>query len=474
MHLPDSSLFRAYDVRGIVGESLEATDFISIGHAFASHVADVVQCRTPLIVVMRDGRASSPNLMEAMIEGMLRAGAHVLDGGIGPTPMCYFATHHLDADGCAMITGSHNPPSHNGAKFMCDGKSLYGAPLANLRKRIEANDLLHSRGQREEVQMQDEYVDYLQRVLAETGGLDTLSIAWDAGNGAAGVVIEQFIEGAGAPQTALYLDLDANFPNHHPDPAEPKNLVDLQKTILASHGTLALGVAFDGDGDRVGAIDDLGRLISPDHLLMLLADDVLKRHPGATIIADVKTSDAFFEKIKAWGGTPLMWMTGHAHIKTKMPEVGAKFAGEASGHIFFADEYYGYDDGIYAALRLIRMVTQSGKKLSELVDALPVLQASAEMRIECADDKKFAVIDAISQKLLREGAAINTLDGVRVSTPEGWWLLRASNTQAALVARAEGNSKQATLALVKMLQQLLQHEGVVMTIDAQHISALSA
>ena len=468
MHLPNPSLFRAYDVRGIVGESLEAADFISIGHAFASHVADAVQCRTPLIVVMRDGRASSPNLMEAMIEGMQRAGAHVLDAGAGPTPMCYFATHHLQADGCAMITGSHNPPSHNGAKFMCDGKSLYGTELASLRKRIESNDLLHSRGHREEVQLLDEYVECLQRVLAETGGLDTLSVAWDAGNGAAGLAVQELIDGARAPQTALYLDLDAEFPNHHPDPAEPKNMADLQRAILASKGVLALGVAFDGDGDRLGAVDDLGRLISPDHLLMLLADDVLKRHPQATIIADVKTSDAFFERVKNNGGTPLMWMTGHAHIKTKMPEVGAKFAGEASGHIFFADEYYGYDDGIYAALRLIRIVAQSGKKLSALIDALPALQASAEMRIDCADDKKFVVVEAIAKKLSQDGATVNTLDGVRVSTPDGWWLLRASNTQAALVARAEGTSKESTDALVKMLQQLLQHEGVAMVLAAGH------
>ena len=280
--------------------------------------------------------------------------------------------------------------------------------------------------------------------------------------------MQELIDGARAPQTALYLDLDAEFPNHHPDPAEPKNMVDLQSAILASKGVLALGVAFDGDGDRLGAVDDLGRLISPDHLLMLLADDVLKRHPHATIIADVKTSDAFFERIKANGGTPLMWMTGHAHIKTKMPEVGAKFAGEASGHLFFADEYYGYDDGIYAALRLIRIVAQSGKKLSALIDALPALQASAEMRIDCADDKKFVVVEAIAKKLSQDGATVNTLDGVRVSTPDGWWLLRASNTQAALVARAEGTSKESTDALVKMLQQLLQHEGVAMVLAAGH------
>lgn len=460
MHLPHQGLFRAYDVRGIVDESLFAADFISIGHAFASHVAEVVQCRTPLILAMRDGRASSPNLMEAMIEGMLRAGAHVLDAGVGPTPMCYFATHHCQADGSVMITGSHNPPQHNGAKFMCDGGSLYGHELASLRTRMETGDVLHSRGHREEVRVLDNYVATLELVLGKTAALDTMSVAWDAGNGAAGVVLKELLESTGAAQIPLYLELDAAFPNHHPDPADPHTLRDLQQAV--KQHTCALGVAFDGDGDRMGAVDDLGRILSPDHILMLLAFDVLSRHKNATILADVKTSDAFFDAVKARKGNPLMWMTGHALIKTKMREVGAKFAGEASGHLFFADEYFGYDDGIYAALRLIRLVAQSGKKLSELVDALPKLYASAEMRIDCADEKKFGVVDAIAKKLAQEGAALNTLDGVRVSTPDGWWLLRASNTQAALVARAEGKSRKATDKLVAQLERLLETQGVAM------------
>lgn len=458
MRIPAQSLFRAYDIRGIVGETLSAEDFLAIGHAFASHVGEAVQCRTPLIVAMRDGRTSSPTLLEAMIEGMLRAGAHVLDGGVGPTPMCYFATHHLQADGSVMITGSHNPPSHNGAKFMCDGASLYGEALAALRQRIESANLLHSRGQREEVQMQDEYIDCLQRALGKNAPLDRLPVAWDAGSGAAGNVIQELLQNRAAVQVPLYLELDGNFPHHHPDPADPHTLADLQKSVLA-HGC-ALGVAFDGDGDRMGAIDEKGRLISPDHLLMLLAFDVLSRHKHATVIADVKTSDTFFASVRARGGHPLMWKTGHALIKSKMREVEAKFAGEASGHLFFADEYYGYDDGIYAALRLIRLVAASGKPLSELVDALPRLHASAELRIECPDARKFDVVAAIAEQLKRDGADVNTLDGVRVSTRDGWWLLRASNTQAALVARAEGTTQEATDRLLAKLQQLLSEQQV--------------
>ncbi|MFZ4541768.1 MAG: phosphomannomutase/phosphoglucomutase [Rickettsiales bacterium] len=464
MHLPDRSLFRAYDVRGIVGETLDAADFLAIGQAFASHVADTCQTRTPLIVTLRDGRESSPNLSEAFIEGMMRAGAHVLDAGVGPTPLCYFATHHLDADGSVMITGSHNPPTHNGAKFMCDGKSLFGAELASLRPRIEHNNLLHSRGKREEIDMLDEYVFELKKSLGSTDALENLHIAWDAGNGVAGIVVHELLKNVKQEHTTLYLESDSRFPNHHPDPSVAANLADLQNAILGARGKIALGVAFDGDGDRMGAVDDLGRVISPDHMLMLLADDVLKRSPGAVMIADVKTSDHFFAREKAAGGNPMMWLTGHAHIKTKMAEVGAKFAGEASGHIFFADEYYGYDDGIYAALRLARIVAQSGKKLSSIIDALPKIFASPEIRIECADDKKFGVVEALQQQFPDAVA----LDGVRVTTPDGWWLIRASNTQAALSARAEARCADNLARVMHAMHLALSANGVDVTLASNH------
>ncbi|PZP86533.1 MAG: phosphomannomutase [Azospirillum brasilense] len=459
MKLPDASLFRAYDIRGIVDETLSAEDFLQIGQAFASHVSERAQCRTPMIVAMRDARASSPNLFEAMVEGMLKAGAHVLDAGMGPTPMCYFATHHLQADGSVMITGSHNPGHHNGAKFMCDDCSLYGAELGSLRDRLEHAQVLHSRGQREEVDIADEYLLSLRKALGDTDALDRLAMVWDAGNGIAGPVIAELISEASQPHVGLYLEPDGSFPNHHPDPSVPANLEDVRQAIMqAPH--LAFGVAFDGDGDRLGVVDDRGRVVAPDHLLMLLARDVLARSPGATIIADVKTSDAFFADVTAHGGVPLMWMTGHAHIKTKMREVGAKFAGEASGHLFFADESYGYDDGIYAAMRVARIVAASGKKLSELVDALPKLHASEEMRIDCADDQKFNVVERMAAKLKEDGARVETLDGVRVSTDDGWWLLRASNTQAALVARAEGTSAKATQEMLQHLKAALATYGV--------------
>lgn len=458
MKIPNASLFRAYDIRGIVGSTLSAEDFLAIGQAYASYVADRVQCRTPLIVAMRDARASSPNLAEAMIEGMLKAGAHVLDGGVGPTPMCYFSTHHLDADGSVMITGSHNPGDHNGAKFMCDDGSLYGEQLATLRTRLEQGNLLHSRGQREEIDMHDEYVARLKKGLGESNALEKFSIGWDAGNGVAGPTLSALLEGTVREHTTLYFEPDASFPNHHPDPSVPANLADLQRAVREQG--LAMGFAFDGDGDRLGVVDDLGNPVSPDHLLMLLAGDVLSRHPGATIIADVKTSDAFFQFVKNEGGVPLMWKTGHALIKTKMRETGAKFAGEASGHLFFADEYDGFDDGLYAAIRVARLVAESGKKLSSLIEALPKLYTSAEMRIDCDDERKFDVVAAIAAQQKEKGAQVNDLDGVRVSNADGWWLLRASNTQAALVARVEGHTPDAQAMLMAQLRKALSSQKV--------------
>lgn len=458
MHIPDASLFRAYDVRGIVGENLSADDFTAIGHAFGSMVAEHAQCRTPLIVLMRDGRLSSPALADAMCEGLLRAGAHVLDGGLGPTPMCYFTAHHLQADASVMVTGSHNPPTHNGAKFTYEGKPFYGSELAGLRKRLEDNQLMHSRGVREEVKMIDEYADCLTRTLGTTGALETLSIAWDAGNGAAGVVVDELLKDIPGHHVALYLEPDGTFPNHHPDPSDIDTLKPLQDAVLRNK--CAFGVAFDGDGDRLGAVDDLGRLISPDHLLMLFSLDLLARHPGATVLADVKTSDLFFDFVKKRGGNPVMGKTGHAHFKADMPTLGAKFGGEASGHLFFADEYYGYDDALYAAMRLARIAAESEQKLSSLIDVLPHLHVSQELRIPCPDDKKFDVIAHIATELSQSGAQVNMLDGVRVSTPDGWWLLRASNTQAALVARAEGQTEEGTRRLLATLQYLLNAQGV--------------
>jgi phosphomannomutase len=456
---PHASLFRAYDVRGIVGEHLHETAVRAIGHAFASHVITATGVQHPRIVVARDGRHSSPALHAALIEGLLLAGSHVRDIGLAPTPMCYFATHHLSADASVMVTGSHNPPQHNGLKCMVGAGSLYGEKLASLRGIIANAALRHGKGNLQHISVAEDYISALLRgLLTDVNSLPG-RIVWDAGNGAAGPTVEALCRALPNVQhQQLYCTPDGDFPNHHPDPSQPENMKDLQREVLALRA--GVGFALDGDGDRLGVMDDKGRIVSPDHLLMLLARDVLQHTPGATIIADVKTSDAFFFDVRAHGGQPIMWSTGHALIKDKMHTTGAAFAGEASGHLFFADRYLGFDDGLYAAIRVLRILQQHKKPLSVLVDALPKLYTSQEFRIACDDAKKFTIIDAIRKELTFDRAEVNTQDGMRVSTQEGWWLLRASNTQAALVARCEGNAIPALAALTHQLAERLKRHGL--------------
>lgn len=455
--IPSSSLFRAYDIRGIVGQSLHAHDMRAIGHAFASEVIDRQQTRKPTIVLVRDGRLSSPMLADALAEGMIASGAQVIDCGVGPSPYGYFAAQHFNADGCAIITGSHNPKNHNGMKATIGGKPFFGDGLLELRMRLAQNNLHHGKSARSHKDVRDAYVARLATELA-TISLD-FSVIWDAGNGAAGDIITQLTSHIAALQHVhLYCTIDGNFPNHHPDPSDAHTLSDARNAVLQHKH--AIGLAFDGDGDRLGVIDERGRIISPDHLLMLLARDVLAESAGATIIADVKTSDAFFADVKAHGGHGIMGKTGHALIKEQMQQTSAAFAGEASGHLFFADRYYGYDDALYAAVRLLRICAQTGEELCDMVDALPTLHTSPEWRIYCDDDKKFAVVDQIAARCAAQGLTVNTLDGVRVSTQHGWWLIRASNTQAALVARCEGNSAQALVTQCENVRAQLSELGV--------------
>lgn len=442
--LPSSTLFRAYDIRGIVGDNLHVADMLALGQAFASEVIARTQNSRPAIVLGRDGRLSSEALSFAMRDGLISAGAHVLDIGMGPSPYAYFAAHHHEAEGCVMITGSHNPKDHNGMKVVIAGHTLHGDDLYALRTRLEEGRIHQGHGSHEACDMQAEYAAALLREISAY----TLAfpVIWDAGNGAAGNMISQIVPHIAAMQhELLFCEIDGHFPNHHPDPSNPKNLVDLQRAV--THHTHAIGLAFDGDGDRLGVLDENGHIVTSDQLLMLLARDVLAASPHATIIADVKTSDAVFHDVRAHGGQAIMGRTGHALMKEMMRETQAAFAGEASGHLFFADRYYGFDDGIYAAIRLLALVAKSGKRLCDLVGSLPVIYASPEWRIDCDDQKKFDIIAQIAAALHASGAEVNTLDGVRVSTADGWWLLRASNTQGALVGRAEGRDAD-TLARV--------------------------
>jgi phosphomannomutase len=451
------SILREYDIRGIVGETLSAADARALGQAFAAMTAAKSGKEAPRIAVGRDGRLSSPELEAALVAGIRATGATAVRIGQGPTPMLYYAAFELPVEAGIMVTGSHNPPTHNGFKMTIGGKPVYGDMIRELGRSTQAGSPTASQGGEEQIDIREAYT---AKVLAALGGADIagLKVGWDAGNGAAGEIMARLTARLPGKHMLLNEVIDGRFPAHHPDPTEPENLHQLQE--LVAREKLDLGIAFDGDGDRIGAIDAKGRIVWGDQLLAILGRDVLSKQPGATIIADVKASQALFDEIAKMGGKPLMWKTGHSLIKVKMAETKSPLAGEMSGHIFFADEYYGFDDALYAAVRLLRAVARSGKSLAMLRDALPTLVNTPEIRIACPDEKKFAVVKALSEELRGERADFNDIDGIRISKHGGWWLLRASNTQAVLVARAEAPDEKALAALKADLAQRLGRHGI--------------
>ena len=423
------SILREYDIRGLVGETLHEADALALGRSFAALASSEGVTR---IAVSRDGRLHSPKLEAALVEGLTSGGLDVVRIGLGPTPMLYYAAATMDVGGGMQVTGSHNPADYNGFKMVLNGRSVFGEEIQALGRRSAAGDWNEGkRGAVTDANILDQYVD---RLLEGFDG-KPFRIGWDAGNGAAGEALDRLLAKLPGEHHAIHTRIDGTFPNHHPDPTVEANLADL-KTLVAKEN-LDFGIAFDGDGDRIGAIDGLGRVIWGDQILMLLAEPVLAACPGATIIADVKASQTLFDRIAELGGKPLMWKTGHSLIKSKMKETGSPLAGEMSGHIFFKHEWYGFDDALYAAVRLIRAVSASGRSLTELRDAMPASVATPELRFQVEDTRKFAVIEEVRDRLSAEGAKVDPTDGVRVSTSDGWWLLRASNTQDVLVARAE-------------------------------------
>ncbi len=450
------SILREYDIRGIVGETLFEADAEWAGRAFATVLTRQLG-RAPVIAVGRDGRLSSPSLESALIAGLMSAGAKMRAIGVGPTPMLYFSVYKLETDGGIMVTGSHNPPTHNGLKLMIGRKPFFGEMIQDLGRMAEAGDVVSGKGGREAVSV---LADYVARLASELEDVDLsgLQVGWDAGNGAAGEAMAQLARRIGGHHVVLNEKIDGTFPAHHPDPSDPKNLVQLQETVRKQK--LDLGIAFDGDGDRIGAIDSRGRIVWGDQLLSVLARDVLKDKPGGTIIADVKASQVLFDEVAKYGGKPLMWKTGHSLIKVKMAETGSPLAGEMSGHVFFADRYYGYDDALYAAVRLLKAVARNGGDLAALRDRLPSPVNTPELRFACPDERKFAVVAEVRDRLKREGADFDDVDGVRVKTKEGWWLLRASNTQAVLVARAEAHDEAGLARLKTHLGQQLEQSGI--------------
>ncbi len=442
---------REYDIRGIVDETLSADDAYAIGRSFGTIVRRGGGNR---VAVGYDGRTSSVPFEVALCEGLNAAGCDAVCIGLGPTPMLYFSVYELGCDGGVMITGSHNPPNYNGFKMMLAGAPFFGADIQALGRMAAAGDWETGTGSAARFDIMDRYVDR----LLENFDAHPFTIAWDCGNGVAGPVVEKLVQRLPGTHHLLFTEVDGSFPNHHPDPTDEKNLVDL-KAAVAQHGC-DFGVAFDGDADRLGAVDGLGRVIWGDQLLGILAEPVLRALPGSTIIGDVKASQALFDRITALGGTPLMWKTGHSLIKAKMKDIGAPLAGEMSGHIFFKHEWYGFDDGIYAAIRLIRAVSMLGGSLTALKDAMPVMVNTPEMRFQSSEDRKFVVVREVLERLRARGATVDETDGARVTTPEGWWLLRASNTQDVLVARVEATDEAALARLRGDLDAALAESGV--------------
>jgi phosphomannomutase len=453
-HTFDPTTLREYDIRGIVGRTLHKDDAFAIGRTFGSIVA---RGGGTTAAVGYDGRLSSPELEAALVAGLKTSGIAVTRIGLGPTPMLYYASTVLKTGGAVMVTGSHNPPDYNGFKMVLGGKPFFGAQIRDLGAMAAAGHVvLEGAGSERTIDVSADYIDRMARDY--DGGGRALNVVWDNGNGAAGPVLTRLVAKLPGQHTVLYPEVDGHFPNHHPDPTVPKNLEPLIAEVRRRGADL--GIALDGDADRIGVIDDAGEIMFGDQLVVVLARDVLKTRPGATVIADVKASQVLFDEVAKAGGKPLMWRTGHSLIKAKMAETGAPLAGEMSGHIFFADKWYGFDDAEYAAVRLLGVVARTPQKLSAVRASLPHVVNTPELRFNCDEQRKFAVIEEVAARLRGEGANVADIDGVRVTTEDGWWLLRASNTQAVLVARAESSSESGLERLKQALVAQLKASGL--------------
>lgn len=460
-HNFDSTIIREYDIRGVVGKTLHEDDALALGRVFGTMV---VRAGGTSIAVGYDGRLHSPLFESRLIAGLTSTGLDVVRVGLGPTPMLYFAVVHAGTSAGIMVTGSHNPPDQNGfkmliAKNLMGGGPIYGEAIRTLATMAAKDDFITADkiGSVRDLELRTIYRD---RLLQDYTSTKPLKVVWDCGNGSGGELTRMVTALLPGEHHLLFADIDGTFPNHHPDPTVASNLRDLQQAVIDHQADI--GVAFDGDADRIGAVDGLGRIIAGDQLVAIYAHEVLKTHPGAAIIADVKASQSLFDEVKALGGQPIMWKTGHSLIKAKMAETHAPLAGEMSGHIFFADKYYGYDDAIYAAIRLISLVGNSGKTLTAWRDSLPTTISTPELRFPASDTRKFEVVAEVKKRVQQAGIALSDIDGVRVMTDDGWWLLRASNTQAVLVARAEAHTEVGLQKLKNQLADQLRQSGLTL------------
>ena len=426
------TIFREYDIRGVADSELLSADVVDLGRGLGTQI----QRKSGKSVTLgRDCRLSSPRLRDALTQGLMDAGCEVTDIGVVPTPVLYFSAVHLKADGAVMITGSHNPSEFNGFKTVCGAGTLHGKTIQEVRQIIETRDFLHGRGSHADM---DVIPAYLDEVAPQFHYSRRVKVVLDAGNGTAGPVAHRLFERLNCEVTELFFDMDGRFPNHHPDPTVPANLKQLQDAVKAQHADL--GIAFDGVSDRIGAVNENGEVIYGDMLLLIFGREILTRKPGATVIGEVKCSQLLYDELNRLGGKPIMYKTGHSLIKAKMKQEHAELAGEMSGHMFFADRYFGYDDALYAACRLIEIVAASGKPLSAQMAGFPKLISTPEIRVDCPDEVKFQVVERVSERLKKTHDVIS-VDGVRVRFEHGWGLVRASNTQPVLVMRFEAESE---------------------------------
>ncbi len=443
-------IFREYDVRGEVGKTLNEDVVYALGRAIGSEAYARGEQK---ILVARDGRISSPSLHNALIQGLISSGRDVIDLGMVPSPVLYFATEALSIRSGVMVTGSHNPPKHNGLKIVLAGDTLYGRDITALYNRIKENDFLSGKGRKKDLDFEQ---NYLEKLVSDINLEKPLKVVVDCGNGVTGNLLPRLLQALGCEVLALHTEIDGNFPNHHPDPNKAANLQDLIKMVSTENADL--GIAFDGDGDRLGVVDSNGKIIWTDRVMMLLASDVLSRNHGAEILFDVKCSRYLSDVIKQNHGIPVMWKTGHSLMKAKMRETGALFGGEGSGHIYIKERWNGFDDAIYAAARVMELLAKDTRTSAEVFAGFPEGVTSEEMNISIPDKVKFKLIDALSQKVTFEGAKINTIDGIRAEYEQGWFLIRASNTTPSVVVKFEADND---IALERLKSILKAQLGVV-------------
>lgn len=446
------TIFREYDIRGVAETELRSEDVVDLGRALGT----LLQRKSGRSINLgRDCRLSSTRLRDALLEGLVASGCVVTDIGVVPTPLLYFSAVHLSADGAIMITGSHNPSEFNGFKTVCGAGTLHGETIQEVLHLIQARDFSSGAGEHRNVDVLEPYLDAVspQFDLPEIAKGRRLKVVLDAGNGTAGPVMHDLLKRLNVEPVELFFDMDGHFPNHHPDPTVPENLRHLREAVKAQHADL--GLAFDGDSDRIGAVDENGDVIYGDMLLLIYGREILTRKPGATFIGEVKCSQVLYDELKRLGGNPVMYKTGHSLIKAKMKETHAELAGEMSGHMFFGDRYFGYDDALYAACRLMEIVARSGKPLSAQLAGLPKLVSTPEIRVDCPDETKFGVVAQVAERFKKTHEVIS-VDGVRVLFEHGWGLLRASNTQPVLVMRFEASSAEHLAAYQGEVEAALQ------------------